>query len=207
MLTPAELKIAIATLNSRRSWLKKTLEDSNLDKALRDEHRQAYKLIESVLQKLPQINEKTAAIAASPPSPLRKHMGPKVLVAEDDEDSATLISELLQDIGLKEIELVHNGMEAFDKIKSAKEPYDLILCDWDMPELSGLDVYKKAKASNTLRGAHFMMVSAVSEAARIREAIQHGVSDYIVKPIDMEIMEGKVKAAMGDKMPEQKAAQ
>ncbi|WP_236074875.1 response regulator [Teredinibacter purpureus] len=65
-----------------------------------------------------------------------------------------------------------------------------------MPELTGLEVHCKAKASNKLQGAHFVMVTAVSESSRIREAIQQGVNDYIVKPIDMDVLEAKIKTAL-----------
>lgn len=199
MLTPAEIKITQTTLTSRRAWLRKSLEDSKLDPTLREEYLESSRLIDGALQKLTRMAETKPAKTAA----FRKRRGIRVLVAEDNQDSATLLMELLSDLGIRELDFATNGMDAFDKIKTSKDPYDLILCDWDMPELTGLEVHNKAKASNTLRGAHFMMVTAVSEASRIREAIQHGISDYIVKPIDIEILEGKIKAALGDRMPPQ----
>lgn len=201
MLTPAEFKITSSTLSARLTWLRKALDDGKLDKAQREDHLESCKLIESALQKLTRLADSSPKSTAASASSLWKRKGLKVLLAEDNSESATLVSELLQDLGIRDIELATSGVDAFDKIKSAKEPYDLILCDWDMPELSGLEVHNKARASNTLRGAHFMMVTAVSEASRIREAIQHGVSDYLVKPIDLETLEGKIKAAVGDRMP------
>lgn len=200
MLTHAEIKIVIATLNSRRTWLRKTLGgETDLEKAQRDEHQEALRLIESSLKKLARMTENPAMPAAGSS---RKQPVIRALVAEDSEESANLLVELLGDLGIRDVDVARDGMDAFDKIKSAAEPYSLILCDWNMPALSGLEVYRKARASNTLRGAHFMMVTAVTEAARIREAIQLGINDYLVKPLDAETLETKIRAALGELMPE-----
>lgn len=199
MLTPPELKITISTLSKRRAWLQQSLDDQNLDARVKSEHAESCKLIDGAMQKLAhmagsalvsrQAEDGQASLAKLPAQV-------KILVADDSSESATLMMELLADLGYRDMDLATNGKEAFDKIKAAKTPYDLILCDWNMPELTGLEVHSKAMASNTLRGAHFMMVTAVSEAARIKLAIQQGIKDYIVKPIDAETLEGKIKLAL-----------
>ncbi len=199
MLSGAEVKIVVSTLTKRRAWLRKTLDDANLDPAIRKEHIESVKLLESAMKKLaassPTAPPRTAASASSAPRKLSMATA-RVLIAEDNADSAKLLMDILEDFGMKQVDLATDGIEAFDKIKAIESGYDLILCDWDMPELTGLEVHSKAKASNTLKGAHFIMVTAVSEAARIREAIQQGVNDYIVKPIDIDVLEGKIKAAL-----------
>jgi len=203
MLSPAESNIVLETLTKRRAWLRKTLDDGNLDPAMRQEHMESIKLIEQAMKKIasnvsgikPTANTVLPKLDGSPIHRLTM-ASTRVLIAEDNADSANLLTDVLQDFGIKHIELAVDGMQAFDKIKTCKEPYHLILCDWDMPELNGLEVHSKAKASNTLRGAHFMMVTAVSEASRIREAIQQGITDYIVKPIDMDVLETKIKTAL-----------
>lgn len=204
MLTTAELKITMTTLGVRRSWLRKQLENPKLDESQREEYTEAARLIDSSLKKLGRMVDDSLGLAEGAARGPRKHKLLRALVAEDNEESATMIAELLTELGIQEVDTARDGMDAFDKIKSASEPYSLIFCDWDMPLLNGLQVYTKAKASNTLRGAHFMMVTAVSEAARIREAIQVGIDDYLVKPIDIEILEGKIRAALGDLMPKDK---
>ncbi|SMF07905.1 two-component system, chemotaxis family, response regulator CheY [Alteromonadaceae bacterium Bs31] len=202
MLSSAEIKIVVATLSKRRAWLRKTLEDAHQDPDVRKEHIESIRLLENAMKKLaataPASTASVApAKAAAAKTPRKLSMATaRVLVAEDNADSAKLLMDILEDFGMKLVDLATDGKEAFDKIKAAESPYDLILCDWDMPELTGLEVHTKAKASNTLKNAHFMMVTAVSEAARIREAIQQGVNDYIVKPIDIDVLEGKIKAAL-----------
>lgn len=200
MLSPAEAKIVLSTLAKHRSWLRKTVGSSNANDS-HVEHIDSIRLLDSAMKKI------ASSIPASAPtkpklttSPVKRKLTmetARVLVAEDNADSASLLMDVLVDFGMKQAILVNDGIEAFDTIKTAKPPFDLILCDWDMPGLSGLEVHARAKASNTLKDAHFVMVTAVSEAARIREAIQQGVNDYIVKPVDLDILENKIRTALG----------
>lgn len=198
MLSPAENKVVNAILTKRKVWLNKALEDRSLDAGVREEHLADLKLLDSSIKKLSKLSGNGDASPAIKESLAKKlaQSAPRILVAEDNAESADLMIELLKDLGYGQVDLAKDGVEAFSMIKSAKEPYQIILCDWDMPELNGLDLLSKAKASNTLRGAHFMMVTAVTEAAKIRSAIQQGVKDYIVKPIDASILEGKINTAL-----------
>ncbi|PCK08516.1 MAG: response regulator [Alteromonadaceae bacterium] len=201
MLTPQELKVVVSTLGQRRVWLRKSLEDNKVPASQRKEHIDSLKLLDTAMQKLANTGQKKAQNKASPPAPAKTEKGialekARILIAEDDEDSAKLLIDILQDFGIKTVDLAEDGKQAFDKIKTASMPYHIILCDWDMPELTGLEVHSKAKASNTLRNAHFIMVTAVSEASRIKQAVMQGVNDYIVKPIDIDILENKIKAAL-----------
>ena len=206
MLNSNEQKVVVSTLTKRRAWLKNSLSDNKLDKAVRSEYVETLQTLDSAMKKLSAITKTpaTAAPASKKKIPPVSNKEPKkntfantrILIAEDSKDASTLLNEFLQDIGFKLIDLAEDGIEAFEKIKGSNHPFDLILCDWDMPGLSGLEVHEKAKASNTLKGAHFMMVTAVSESDRIRKAIQQGVNDYIVKPLDLDALETKIKTAL-----------
>lgn len=199
MLTPSELKVVLSTLSTRKSWLVKKLEEGP-----NTEFESTLGLIESAIQKLapksastpPKPSVKTASI-----EPLasrgRTLETARVLVADDDKESSTLLISTLAAMGMKFLDLGEDGVQAFDKIKRAETPYDIILCDWDMPLLSGIEVHQKATASNTLKGAYFCMVTSVSDGQKIRSAIQQGVSDYIVKPIDAAVLESKLRNALG----------
>lgn len=201
MFTLNEIKIVFTTLTKRRAVLKKALVGGDLAEDLVREYNDNIQHLDSAIQKLAKMGaaqQKTAVVA--PPKKNKKitRETARILVAEDNEDSANLLIEILtHEIGLKRIDLATDGIQAFDKIKSAMDdPYQLILCDWDMPGLNGLDVYRKAKASNTLNGAHFIMVTAMSEAEKIREAVTEGVSGYVVKPLDIDILEEKVTSVL-----------
>lgn len=208
MFTFNETKIVFSTLTKRRLLLKKTIAGGGLDESVLSEHKETLQHLDSAIQKLAKVGaeqQKKASSDGGKSTPVvnKKSPGPtlataRILVAEDNADSANLLIEILMhEIGLKQIDLAKDGVEAFDKIKnSIDKPYTLILCDWDMPGLSGLEVFRKAKASNTLRGAHFMMVTAMSDAEKIREAVSEGVDGYVVKPLDIDILEKKVNSLL-----------
>ncbi|MFL0810647.1 MAG: response regulator [Agarilytica sp.] len=201
MLQPEELKIVLTTLSKRRAWIKKTLEDATLEESARKDHSASLKLLESAIRKIQKISpSKPKASQTEPKQELKKPktiQETRVLIAEDTDDTSELLLDFLSDLGIKQVDHAKDGMEAFDCIKRAKEPYHIILCDWNMPELSGIEVHNKAVASKTLRGSHFIMVTGVTDAPRIKQAVQQGISDYVVKPIDMDILEEKIKQALG----------
>ena len=205
MLTVTEQKTVISTLAKRRAWLTNMLQDEGLDQAVREQHALQLKDLDSAMRKLgnmPTAKTKAAIHGKTSPAPSlspRKELGRKavsILVAEDNKDSALLLIDMLKDQEFVNIDHASDGIEAFDFIKAKSGGYSLILCDWDMPGLNGLEVHAKAKASNTLHGAYFMMITAVSEASRIRTAVKQGVNDYIVKPIDEEVIKDKISKAL-----------
>ena len=113
-----------------------------------------------------------------------------------------LLEGIIQDFGIKNIVIARDGREAVNELKNASPAFDIVLCDWDMPELNGLEVRKQVRHLARLQDTHFIMVTAVSEAARIKQAIGEGITDYIVKPVDAETLEKKIKIALaGDSPP------
>lgn len=209
MLDPKELKMVLTTLTTRRSWLLKSLENAGLDETTREETTAAIKLLDSSMQKLAKLasvfpSKPTINKPVPPASPPRKNnrkpaIEPEnayVLIAEDNHDSAELLRGILQDMRITHIDVVTDGRAALYALQNCSPPFDLVLCDWDMPEMSGLEVHRSVRTLAKLRDTHFVMVTAVSESNRIREAIQQGVDDYLVKPIDIEILEKKIKAAL-----------
>ncbi|MBT5550144.1 MAG: response regulator [Nitrospina sp.] len=115
----------------------------------------------------------------------------KILVVEDDEASSTIIVRFLNQMGFTKMVLAENGSEALNKLYLNK--VNLIISDWRMPDMDGLEFFKKAKREGLLDGIPFLMVSAENEKSRVAEALQSGVSDYVLKPVDYKILVGKVE--------------
>ena len=115
----------------------------------------------------------------------------KILVVEDDEASSTIIVRFLNQMGFTKMVLAENGSEALNKLYLNK--VNLIISDWRMPDMDGLEFFKKAKREGLLDGIPFLMVSAENEKSRVAEAFQSGVSDYVLKPVDYKILVGKVE--------------
>jgi DNA-binding response OmpR family regulator len=105
-----------------------------------------------------------------------------ILVAEDDETSRELLKMLLVKEGYV-VWLAENGQQALDLIE--REP-DVILLDWMMPQVSGLDVLKAIRAKGGFR--YVIMVTALSSPDKISEAMAAGANDFVVKPFDPDIL-------------------
>lgn len=211
MLDAKELKVVMATLTKRRAWLLKSLEDKTIEDEAREENLSTLKLLDSSMQKLAKLASNSpkpskppaSAPQASPPTQAkkgkRKSVDPQdayVLIAEDNHDSALLLQGVLEDMGITKVDIVEDGRAAVYALQNCSPPFDIVLCDWDMPEMNGLEVRKAVKSLAKLQDTHFVMVTAVSEAARIKEAIMNGVNDYIVKPVDVDVLEKKLLAAL-----------
>jgi two-component system chemotaxis response regulator CheY len=70
---------------------------------------------------------------------------------------------------------------------------DLVLCDWNMPEMAGIDVLNTVRADSDLKDTPFIMVTAEAQKENILEAVKAGVSSYIVKPFTAETVEEKLQ--------------
>jgi len=115
----------------------------------------------------------------------------KTLVVEDDEASRTIIARFLGQMGFSNLVLAENGKAALDKLKLGE--FGLIISDWRMPDMDGLEFYWTAKNEGLLGKALFLMVSAENEKAKVIEALRAGVTDYIVKPVSFQTLQDKIK--------------
>ncbi len=216
MLEAKELKVVLSALSQQRNKLLSALDDRKTEEKQRQEYSATIKYLDSAMKKLasgasPQKTKAPPpppAQQAAPPPPAKKPAkryiefnNAHVLIAEDNAEAASLMQALLEDMGFKHIDIAEDGKEAADMLQSCSPAYDLVLCDWDMPEMSGLEVRKTVRPLAKLRDTHFMMVTGVTDASRIKEAIQNGIHDYIAKPVDANILEKKLKVALQSGKP------
>ena len=114
-------------------------------------------------------------------------------------DDATFIRDLVKK-GLRDnlpgiqIEEAVNGRKAQQLL--GRNPIDLILCDWEMPEMSGLELLQWCREQESLKGVPFIMVTSRGDKENVVQAIQAGVSDFIGKPFSNEQLITKVKKAL-----------
>lgn len=114
-------------------------------------------------------------------------------------DDATFIRDLVKK-GLRDhfpgiqLEEAVNGRKAQQLL--TRQTVDLILCDWEMPEMSGLELLTWARAQDNLKTTPFIMVTSRGDKENVVQAIQAGVSDYIGKPFSSEQLITKVKKAL-----------
>lgn len=93
------------------------------------------------------------------------------------------------------IEEAVNGRKAQQLLE--RERFDLILCDWEMPEMSGLELLTWCRAQERLKAVPFIMVTSRGDKENVVQAIQSGVSDFIGKPFSNEQLTSKVRKALG----------
>ncbi|WP_277053008.1 response regulator [Zestomonas thermotolerans] len=118
-----------------------------------------------------------------------------VLVVDDAPFIRDLVKKALREHfpGIR-IEEAVNGRKAQQLLE--RDAFDLILCDWEMPEMSGLELLTWCRAQESLKAVPFVMVTSRGDKANVLQAIQAGVSDYIGKPFSSEQLITKVKKAM-----------
>lgn len=110
----------------------------------------------------------------------------KILVVDDANSIRMLIRSILLDAGFKHIDQAKHGQEAINKLKRSHT--DLIICDWNMPVMSGLELFKKINADPELKKTAFIMLTSSSETIKVKEAISRGITSYILKPFNAEIL-------------------
>jgi CheY-like chemotaxis protein len=118
-----------------------------------------------------------------------------VLVVDDASFIRDLVKKCLRNYfpGMR-IEDAINGRKA--QAMLAKEAFDLVLCDWEMPEMSGLELLTWCREQDNLKAMPFVMVTSRGDKENVVQAIQAGVSGYVSKPFTNEQLITKVKQAL-----------
>lgn len=113
-----------------------------------------------------------------------------VLVVDDMDSIRSLVNSTLNELGVRKIYLVPNGSVAWKQLKDTR--IDLIICDWDMPQMSGLELLRLVRASKPHSQIPFLMLTATTEKEKVMEAIEAGASDYLSKPFSPKDLEYRV---------------
>ncbi len=116
-------------------------------------------------------------------------MSTRVLVADDSSTMRKIILRSLQAVGVPEAAEAGDGDEAIRMFHEGT--YDLVLTDWNMPGKNGLEVIQEIRKTN--KDVPIIMVTTEAEKTRVMEAIQAGVSDYLVKPFTADTLRQKLE--------------
>ena len=116
----------------------------------------------------------------------------KVLVVDDFATMRRIVKGVLKQLGFSKIVEAQDGSDALDMLK--KEPVGLIVSDWNMPNMTGLELLKAVKGDDSLKGIPFVMVTAEGMKENVIEAVKAGVSNYVVKPFTPETFSEKIKS-------------
>jgi DNA-binding response OmpR family regulator len=115
----------------------------------------------------------------------------KVLIADDISSFRKFIEYTISQNYLNvETEMATNGLDAKRKLESNQ--YDLVLCDWGMPQMSGIDLLKWLRNHPTLHKIAFVMITANGDEEAVKTATKLGATAYILKPISMNQLIAKL---------------
>lgn len=128
----------------------------------------------------------------------------KVLVVDDFPTMRRIIKNLLKQLGFENVEEAENGEDALRKLKSGD--YGLVISDWNMPVMEGIELLKHIRSDPKLKDLPFLMVTAEAEKEKVIEAIKAGVDNYIVKPFTGEVLKEKLEK-IAQKRPSLKGGQ
>jgi two-component system chemotaxis response regulator CheY len=110
----------------------------------------------------------------------------RALVIDDSRAMRSILTGILEEIGF-EVEQAKDAEDALSLLEE-HESFDLALVDWNLPEMSGLDLVKAVRNMTDLKNLRLMMVTTETQLARVREALIAGADEYIMKPFDKEML-------------------
>lgn len=116
----------------------------------------------------------------------------RILVVDDFATMRKVVKGCLRNLGFINIEEAEDGIKALEKLKSSE--FKLIVSDWNMPNMMGIDLLKAVRAEPSIAKIPFLMVTAEAQKENVIAAAQAGVSNYIVKPFTLEQMQAKLEA-------------
>lgn len=121
----------------------------------------------------------------------------KIMIIDDMSTMRRIIKNALKQLGYQNITEAEDGKDALGKLNV--EPVDFVISDWNMPNMTGLELLKNIRQSPALKGIPVLMVTAEAKKENIMDAVQAGVSNYIVKPFTADTLKEKIEKIFANK--------
>jgi two-component system chemotaxis response regulator CheY len=117
-----------------------------------------------------------------------------VLIVDDYKTMLRIIRNLLKQIDFNNVEEASDGAEALSKLRTGS--FGLIISDWNMQPMTGLELLQEVRQDSKLKATPFIMITAESKTENVVAAKQAGVSNYIVKPFNAETLKEKIEKVL-----------
>jgi len=114
----------------------------------------------------------------------------KFLVVDDFSTMRRIVRNLLKELGFNNVDEAEDGVAALQKLHSGN--FEFVVSDWNMPNMTGIDLLKNIRADAQLKNLPVLMVTAEAKKENIIEAAQAGASGYVVKPFTAATLEEKL---------------
>lgn len=116
----------------------------------------------------------------------------QAMVVDDSRTIRRILTRTLHDLGYETIE-AGNGLEAWETLHAISGKVSLILLDWNMPEMTGIEFLRRLRAESQFDSVKLMMVTTETQLEQMVEALQAGANEYVMKPFTREIIEDKLR--------------
>ena len=123
-------------------------------------------------------------------------MNMNILVVDDYKTMLRILRNLLRQLNFSNIEEASDGAAALKKLRDCS--IDLIISDWNMEPMTGIELLREVRGDGKLKHIPFIMITAESKAENVIAAKEAGVSNYIVKPFNAETLKSKMASVLGD---------
>lgn len=119
-----------------------------------------------------------------------------VLIVDDMRSMRSIVKRVLQEMGFKNLYEAEDGSEALSVLRSQK--IDLVISDVEMPKMDGIELLDEVDKDEELKGVPFIMLTAMNNREKILEILGHKVQDFVLKPINPQMLEQRVQAFLND---------
>jgi two-component system chemotaxis response regulator CheY len=116
----------------------------------------------------------------------------KALIVDDSKTIRIILGRILKELGYEVCEAA-NGIDALKVIESEKANVNLVLADWNMPEMNGLDLLKQLRQDPELAQLKVIMVTTETELDHMASALEAGANEYVMKPFTKDILKEKLE--------------
>jgi len=117
---------------------------------------------------------------------------PKAMVVDDSKAIRLILSRTLSEVGY-DVCLAGNGKEALSVLEQEHGAVSLVLVDWNMPKMNGLDFIRRVRSMPCFSGVTLMMVTTETEVDQMVKALEEGANEYVMKPFTKEIIAEKLR--------------
>lgn len=186
MFLPKEIDFLLKELGSYINKTQDRLDSNAVEGARRELMENKLITTVSILNKLQHLKPETEV----------KNKEVRILVVDDVESMRKVHRHYFMACGFRNVDLADNGMRAFTMMRKALEaghPYDLVVSDWEMPKVSGLELLKRTRTDRDLWRTPFYLISSLSDKKLIAQCINTGATGYMVKPVNQKMIETKFK--------------
>lgn len=123
-------------------------------------------------------------------------MNMTILIVDDYKTMLRIIRNLLKQLGFNNVDEASDGATALQKLRQRE--YGLVISDWNMDPMTGLQLLKEVRTDGKLKGMPFIMITAESKTENVVAAKEAGVSNYIVKPFNAATLKQKLSSVIGN---------